>query len=262
MAEHVISFVLDAVLVGLMAFVIIRHSIRGFLKSFISLIKTLLAPFLAIIFNLPLARLINGWFFAEPAKGWIKDWLLTTEQVTLENGVIAYKVHSFFDGIPKVVVDFILQSGEEDYSGRYMMSEHFTGVEQGVDPIPATLEDIESISDFLGNRLGLGISIVISFIVIFVVAEILFLILGKVLNKILQKATIIKRINILLGALVGVAVSLLIVWVVSFGIGKLFVFGAHYYEGVFKDSIIDNTLILKFFVKNDLWEFVKRIAIN
>lgn len=262
MVEHIVSFVLDAVLVGLMAFTIIRHSIRGFLKSFLSVIKTLLAPFLAVIFNLPLARLISGWFFLEPAKGWVKDWLLTTEQVTLENGEIAYKVHSFFDGIPKVVVDFILQSGEEDYSGRHMMSEHFTGLEEGIDPIPATLEDIAGISDFLGNRLALGISIVISFIVIFVVAEILFLIIGKILNKLLKKAIIMKRINVLLGAVVGVAVAWLTAWFISFGIGKLFVFGSYYYAEVFKDSIIDNTLILDFFVDNDFWEFIKKIAIN
>ena len=261
MVEHIISFSLDAVLVGLMAFIIIRHSIRGFLKSFISVIKTLLAPFLAIVFNLPLARLISGWFFSTPAQGWIKDWLLTTDQVTLENGDIAYNVYSFFDGIPKFVVDFILQSGEEDYNGRNMISEHFTGLD-GSDPIPATAEDIEGISDFLGNRLALGISIVIAFIVIFVFAQILFLIIGKILNKILKKAVIVKRINILLGALVGVAVALLIVWCISFGIGKLFEFGAHYYSDVFKESIIENTLIVKFFVKNDLWEFIKKIAIN
>ena len=262
MTEHVISFVLDAILVGLMAFIIIRHSIRGFLNSFISVIKTLLAPFLAVVFNLPLARLISDWFFVTPAKGWIKDWLLSTEQIVLENGEIAYKVHSFFDGVPKFVVDFILQSGEDDYGGRHMMSEHFSGLGEGVDPLPATLEDIDIISDFLGNRLALGISIVISFIIIFVVLEIFFLILGKILNKMLKKATIIKRINIILGAVIGILVATLAVWVVSFGIGRLFMFGSHYYANVFKTSIIENTLVLKFFVKNDLWEVIKKIAIN
>lgn len=262
MAEHIISFVLDAFLVGLIAFIVIRHAIRGFLNSFISVIKTLLAPFLAVVFNLPLARLISGWFFATPAKGWIKDWLLSTEQVTLENGDIAYEVHSFFDGIPKFVVDFILQSGEEDYSGRHMMSEHFSGLEEGIDPLPATLEEIDIISDFLGNRLALGISIVVSFIIIFVVLEIFFLIFGKVLNKILNKATIVKRINIALGALVGLLLGVLVVWVISFGIGRLFMFGSHYYANVFKNSIIENTLVLNFFVKNDLWEAIKIVAIN
>ena len=262
MAEHIVSFVLDALLVGLMAFIIIRHSIRGFLNSFISVIKTLLAPFLAVVFNLPLARLISGWFFTTPAKGWIKDWLLSTEQVTLENGEIAYKVHAFFDGIPKFVVDFILQSGEEDFSGRHMMSEHFSGLGEGVDPLPATLEEIDLISDFLGNRLALGISIVIAFIIIFVVAEIFFLIFGKILNRILKKAVIIKRINIALGAVVGILLAILVVWVISFGIGRLFMFGAHYYANVFKDSIVENTIVLKFFVKNDLWEVIKKIAIN
>ena len=261
MTEYIISFVLDSILIGLMAFIIIRHSIRGFIKSFISVIKTLLAPFLAIVFNLPLARLISGWIFATPAQSWIKDWLLTTEQVTLESGDIAYNVSSFFDGIPKFVVDFILQSGEEDYNGRNMISQHFTGTD-GIDPLPATTEDIEGISEFLGNRLALGISIVISFIIIFLVAQIFFLILGKILNKLLKKAVIVKRINIFLGAIVGVGVAFLVAWFISFLIGKLFQFGSHYYSNVFKDSIIENTLIVKFLVKNDLWEFIKKIAIN
>ena len=39
-------------------------------------------------------------------------------------------------------------------------------------------------------------------------------------------------------------------------------FGSHYYANVFKNSIIENTLVLNFFVKNDLWEAIKIVAIN
>lgn len=260
-AVKIVNLVLDCILVGLMAFVIIRNCVNGFVKSLVSLLKTFVAPFIAIVFNLPFARIISKLLFTNMSVDFVRGWLLSTE-TTVIDGVTYYNVDTPMQGIPSFVADFILNAGEENWEGRKLVNKHITGMvlnqETGeFGTVPADAETVEELSSYLGARMSLGISIIVSFVVLFIVAEIFFIIIDKLSKKIIDKAKMVKYANVILGGIVGVAIAYALCCSIAVGIEKVFDFGQHYYgDTVFKNEYISNTLLLKFFVNHNMWDFI------
>lgn len=259
-AVKIVNLVLDCILVGLITFIIARNCINGFIKSLVSLLKTFVAPFIAIVFNLPLARLISKLLFTNMSIDFVRGWLLSTE-ATVIDGVTYYDVAAPLEGIPKFVADFILNAGEDDWEARKLVSKHITGTfieETGeTGTVLAEASDVETLSNFLGARMSLGISIIVSFVILFVVAEIFFIIVDKLSKKLLNKAKMVKYANILLGGLVGTLIAYALCCSIGVGVEKVFDFGQHYYgDSVFKSEYVSNTLLLKFFVKHNMWDFI------
>ena len=89
-----------------------------------------------------------------------------------------------------------------------------------------------------------------------IIAEIIIALIGLLLNK-LNEVTILKVINIVLGALVGAIISAVVAWLIASVVKWVIFFGQHYYPDVFTDEIINRTIIVKFFVENDLWIWVR-----
>ena len=232
---QIINFILDGIFLGLIIFLIVRNCIRGFLDSLVSLVKIVVAPVFAVIFNIPLAKFVAKIFFNGISTDWVNKLLLTTETVEIIDGVekTLYDVDAIFEGIPDMVVRFVLRAGEE-WENKEMIDKFFIG-DGTVGPQLATVDELGVISDVIGSRIALGIAIIVSFFIIFIFVEVLILILGKLLNKVI-------------GALMGVIVT----WVCSFLIGKIFEFGHHYYPDFFLNEYWSKTLIVKFFIENDL----------
>lgn len=254
---QIVNLVLDGIFVLFIAFVIIRNCVKGFLSSLISLVKTVVAPVFAVVFNLPIARLISKIFDGACAK-WIHKLLLTTKTTELVEGVesVSYDVANIFDGVPNMVTRFILSAGEKSDTVS-LIDEFF-----GANPKMATLDELDVLSNALGARVALGISIIITFVLIFLVVEITLIIVGKLLNKLIQRVTMIKVINIVLGGLVGATIAILVTWAACFGIGKAFEFGQHYYPSIFVDDYWNGTLVVRFFIEHDLLDIIKTFAIR
>ena len=254
-AVKIVNLVLDCLLVGMMAFIIIRNCVNGFIKSLVSLLKTFAAPLIAVVFNLPLARLISKICFNSMSVDFVKGWLLSTSTLEID-GVIHYEVYKPLDGIPEMIQQFILNAGEDNWDGRNLVIKHITGLD-GVEPEPATAEAVDELSQFLGARLSLGISIIVSFIVLFIVAEIFFIIVDKLSKKLIEKAKMVKYANWILGGIIGVAIAYVLACSICVGVEKIFAFGQHYYGNtVFNNEYIDGTLVVDFFVDNNMWDFI------
>lgn len=259
---QIINFILDGIFLGLIIFLIVRNCIRGFLDSLVSLVKIVVAPVFAVVFNLPLARFIAKIFLNKACGEWVNKLFLTTETTGLIGGVETklYDVDAIFEGIPDMVVRFVLRAGEE-WENKEMIDKFFIG-DGVVGPQLATSDELGLISEVIGSRIALGISIIISFILIFVFVEVLILIIGKLLNKLIEKATVAKVFNIIFGGVVGLVLGLLITWVCSFLIGKLFEFGHHYYPDFFLNEYWSKTILVKFFIENDLLKILSKFAIH
>ena len=259
---QIINLILDFVFLGLIIFLIVRNCIRGFLDSLVSLVKIVVAPVFAVVFNLPLARFIAKIFFNGVSINWVNKLLLTTETVEIIDGVekTLYDVDAIFEGIPDMVVRFVLRAGEE-WENKALIDKFFIG-DGTVGPQLATADELGVISDVIGSRIALGIAIIVSFFVIFIFVEVLILILGKLLNKLIEKATVAKVFNVILGGVIGALIGILITWVACFAIGKLFEFGQHYYPDFFLDEYWSGTIFVKFFINNDLLELLSKIAIH
>ena len=237
----VVSLIFDIVLALICLVTVIRNAVRGFIKSFVVLMKSVLAVFLAYLFNAPLARGISSWIFQDLSHGWVRGWMTSTAQ---EGG--GYALYQIFDGIPDWFTRVAISHGVDKETVQYYFVENNL----------ATEEVVNELSVPLGNALSMLISSVVAFIVIFIVIEILLVFVGKLLYK-LEDAPIWRIANVILGALIGAVISAVIVWLLSMAVIYVFNFGSNYYPDVFKQEIIDKTVIVEFFGNHNLFTIVK-----
>lgn len=235
------SLIIDIIIALICAIIIVKDAIRGFIKSFMIFARTILAFLLAYIFNAPLARLLSEKIFVGCARGWIYDAFCSTWIAEDQ-----YALYQLFDGIPDWFTNLTVSSGVEDW----MVQEYF------VNKTPAPMWALNQMSNSLGDALANLISIILAFLVIFIVAEIVIGIIGVLLNKI-GKIPMLKFLNILFGACIGAIVSAIVAWLISKGVSWVISFGANYYPDIFKQEIIDNSSIMKFFLEHDLWIWAK-----
>lgn len=236
-----ISLIFDVVIVVICLFIIIKNAVRGFIKSFMALAKTVLALLIAYLFNFPIAKLLSGLLFDGLSQKWVKNLLLATQT---ENG--DYAVYQIFDGIPDWFIKVTTNVGiNSEIVETYFVQEK-----------NAPIEVVDTISVDLGNALSLLISTVIAFIILFIITEILLIILEKLLGRI-GKLPFLRLINITLGAAIGAIFSVIIAWLISLLIVQVFKFGANYYPQIFDHAIIEKSVIVRFFEEHNLFYIVK-----
>jgi len=231
-----VSLVFDIAIAVICLIIIIRNAARGFIKSFVLLMKSVLAIFLAYLLNAPLARGLSNWFFRDISCGWVNSLMVATEK---EGG--GYALFEIFDGIPEWFTKITVSQGiDQEVVDYYFVQENL-----------ATKEVVDELTVPLGEELSMLISTVVAFVSLFIVLEIILFALGALLNR-LGKLPILKTVNIVLGALVGVVISAIIAWVISMAISYVFEFGSNYYPDIFNDEIIEKTVIVEFFSENNL----------
>lgn len=235
-----LSLVFDISIAAICLIIITRNAARGFIKSFVSLMKSVLAVFLAYLFNAPLAKAMSGWWFKDLSKNWVRDLMLSTEK---DGG---YALYEIFDGIPEWFVKVSVSQGiEKNTVTHYFVEENL-----------ASAQTVDSFVSPLGNALSMLISTVVAFMVLFIAIEIVLAFVGTLLNK-LGELPVWKVVNVLLGAMVGVVISFVIAWLISFIVIFVFDFGSNYYPKVFKQDVINETVIVKFFGEHNLFTTVK-----
>ena len=235
-----VSLIFDIVLAFICTVTVIRNAARGFIKSFVIMMKSVVAIFLAYLFNAPLARGISAWIFEDLSRGWVKDLMLSTKQ---DSG--GYALYQIFDGIPDWFTKVSVSQGiEKDVVQHYFVDHNL-----------ATDAVVEELSSPLGNALSMLISTVIAFVLIFVVVEIILVFVGKLLYR-LGDLPIWKSVNIVLGALMGGVISFAICWLLSISVIFVFDFGANYYPDIFSKTIIDDTVLVEFFGNNNIFKMI------
>ena len=208
--------------------------------------KSILAVFVAYVFNAPLARALSDGVFKGLSHGWVNDLLTST--VNDEGG---YELYRIFDGIPDWFTKVTVSSGvDSDTVDKYFVQEN-----------PAPQEFVDEMTVVFGDELSMLISKVLAFIIIFVVLEILLIFVGMLLNK-LGKLPIWNVVNFLLGAAIGIIISAVIAWGISVAIVYIFDFGSNYYPDVFKPEIIEQTIIVEFFGDINLFFVVKDFLLS
>ncbi|MBQ7353621.1 MAG: CvpA family protein [Clostridia bacterium] len=261
-----ISLIFDIVIICIFVFFILRYAIRGFVRSLMALVKVILAPLVAVIFCTPLAKVISNAFFINWSNGVVGDWLRST--FSEEAG--GYQLYKVLDGVPNWFANAV--TSDLDQPTRDNLWKYFVGDVSTGEVFIAGEEEVQQFTNVIGERLSLFISVIIAFFVIFIIAEIIFVIIGALLNK-MTDVTLVKGLNITLGAFIGAAFALFICMFISLGLEKLFEFGNSYYPDIFNMEYIfgryieeegryeGGTFIVKFLV-NNVWEFVKLLSIR
>ena len=238
-----VSLAFDIVILVICAIIVIKNAVRGFIKSFITFSKTILAFLLAYLFNAPVARFFSNNIFLGCARGWIYDAFCSTKI-----GEDQYALYQLFDGIPDWFTNVTVSSGVEDW----MVQEYF------VNEQPAPMWALNKMSNSLGEELSYLISVVVAFLAIFLLAEIVIGIIGVFLNK-LGKKSMLKVINIILGACIGLVISTVIAWLITLGTLWVLDFGGRYYPDVFSRELLNDSWTVGLFEKYDIWSWIKSL---
>ena len=234
------SLIFDIVIASICLIIILRNAARGFIRSLITLMKSVFAIFLAYLLDAPLARGFSNWFFEDISRGWVSDLMLSTEK---DGG---YALYEIFNGIPDWFAKLTVSVGiEQDTVDKYFIQDNL-----------ASKEIVEELSYPFGEALSMLISSIVAFVVLFIVIEIVLIFLGVFLNK-LGQLPILRVVNIILGALIGAIISVVVAWLISMAIIFVFDFGFNYYPDVFTSETIEKTIIVDFFSDHNLFVIAK-----
>ena len=225
------GLIIDIVLLVIAAVTIIRYTFKGALKAVFSFAKTFVALFLAYVLRKPAAMLINTLFMERSVTGWVYDSLYAASQGIKPDGVDLVKLYndmpSFFT---KILSGFGLDA---------------EGIEAAFDSIPgATEAEITAISENIGTSIATMLSTIIGFVAVFLLALLVLTIVVHVLDK-LTHLPIINFANKLLGAAIGVLISLLIIWIVSVIAGFLVNYIGPLVPTVFNEGLIEESFVLR-----------------
>ena len=225
------GLIIDIVLLVIAAVTIIRYTFKGAVKAVFSFAKTFVALFLAYVLRKPAAMLINTLFMERSVTGWVYDSLYAASQGIKPDGVDLVKLYndmpSFFT---KILSGFGLDA---------------EGIEAAFDLIPgATEAEITAISENIGTSIATMLSTIIGFVAVFLLALLVLTIVVHILDK-LTHLPIINFANKLLGAAIGVLISLLIIWIISVIAGFLVNYIGPLVPTVFNEGLIEESFVLR-----------------
>ena len=226
-----ISLIIDIALCLISVILIIRYTCKGALKSIFSYIKVFLAIGIAFLLRNPVASLLNKMFMTESITDWVYNSLTATAKGVEPDGLNIVKL---YQETPSFFTNILSKFGID-----------LTDFDAAIEALPgASEEQIAELSTNIGGSIALMLSTIIAVVVVFILAIILLTVLVNLLNKV-TKLPVLNFVNKILGAVIGVLISLTVIWAVS-GIVTLVVnyVGPIAPETINQD-IIDNSVILK-----------------
>ena len=216
------SLVVDIVLGIICIFVIIKYSIKGFLKTVLDLARLGLSVLLAVMFRGVVADLINRLFMTNTIHKWVYSSLT-----------------SKIGGISETV-DFvqIYETSPEFYSK--VLAAFDLNFEQFEEAIKNLNEEtVDSVTTMMANMLSTLIAVVL----IFTVAMIILFFVVKLLNKI-TKIKLIGVINRILGVAFGIVLASVIVWGLSFLLHVAIGAFGPMYPDIINESLVEDSMII------------------
>ncbi|MBQ8163234.1 MAG: CvpA family protein [Clostridia bacterium] len=229
------SLIIDSFYILTLIVFPIRYARKGFVKSVLDFIKTILAVFLAVVFRVPVAKWIDSLFMNNAVVGWVRTSL--------------FESHSGGDPF----IDFA--SIYEDFPAFYNVILKCFGVDMDSLSVlgsidQATPEIVEALSSNIGSALSYMLSNIIAVLAIFAVLIIIFTVVIHAIN-LLTKFAVIKWINRLLGLCFGVAVAGCVIVGLSIAISFL-IKNIGPYNSDFNIEIIDRSVFMSLLRQYDI----------
>lgn len=243
-----IGLVVDIVLLAITIFVIIKFTVKGFFSSVLDVCKLGASVLVAFLVRVPVAKLFCALFMN---KAMYK--------------VVESSLNAFLsDDKLKITIDIASLLVEDKHTGffekflpRYGLNyekfiTEFEQLKGAEDPGPL----VHSLSENLGGAAAMIISIALALIVTFVISYIALIIVAKLLEN-LTKFEGVKQANRWLGLVVGVIISLLIMWGVSMGLLALVEFVGPLAPNVINSDLTEKSMIVGIFKNINLIDFIK-----
>ncbi len=220
------SLVVDIILGIVCIFVIVKYSIKGFLKTILDIARLGLSVLLAIMFRGVIADLLNKLFMTNTIRNWVYNSL--TSRV---------------EGISETV-DFvqIYETSPEFYSKVLAAFDlNFEQFEESIKNLDA--ENVENVTTMISEPLANMLSTLIAVVAIFTVSMIILYFVVKLINNI-TKIKLIGVINRILGIAFGILLASIIVWGLSFLLHVAIDAFGPMYPDIINDSLTEDSMII------------------
>jgi uncharacterized membrane protein required for colicin V production len=238
-----ISSVIDLALVLLTIILVIRYTIKGAVKSIFSFFKTFLAIFIAYSFRNPVAKLVDSMFMGNWVRGWVYDSLLASARGSEIEGINFVNI---YEKTPKFFTN-ILSKFDMDLSG----------FNEAISSLPhATDEQIETLANNIGSSVSLLLSMILGMIVVFILSLLVLTFIVNLFDKV-TKLPVLNFVNRLLGAVIGLLISVTVIWAVNGIITMLITFVGPMAPETFNEDIVNNSYILSMLKDTNLVELIK-----
>ena len=220
------SLVVDIVFAIVAIFVIIKYSIKGFLKTVLDIVRLAVSIVLAITFRGFVADLINSLFMTNAINNWVgksvTEYLNGVDSKI--NFVNIYNTNPEF--YSKVLTNFGLD---------------FNELEQTMSNLSEETKEVATrmIAEPLANMF----STLIAVIAIFIVSMIVLYFIVKLINQI-TKIKGINFINKLLGVVFGVVLAIIIIWALSLLLEVLIGTLGAMLPNIFNEDLTNNSMII------------------
>ena len=235
-----ISLIIDLALCLISIVLIIRYTCKGAVRSILSYVKVFLAIGLAFVLRNPVATLLNKMFMTDSVTDWVHNSLVASASGTETNGL---NIVELYQNTPSFFTNILSKFGID-----------LTDFDAAIEALPyASEEQIAELSANIGGSIALMLSTILAVVIVFVLAIIVLTVIINLIDKAV-KLPGLNFVNRVLGAVIGVLISITVIWAVS-GIATLVVnyVGPIAPETINQD-IIDNSVILKMFKDSRLTE--------
>lgn len=235
-----IGLIIDGVLLLMAVIYAIRHARLGFIKSVLSSVKAFAALGIAYILRAPVARLVDSMFMRNVAYNWVYNSLMASKAGTDPT----FNLVTLYEDFP-VAFNLLSKFGLD-----------LTDIEGNLGAIE-TLPDeaIAGLADSIGGALSSLISTVIAFVVVFIIAMIILSVIIALLN-VITRLPVIKFLNRVLGAVIGVFWALLSAW----SVGMVITIISGFVPSVVSPELINESIILNFLSSLSLFDKIPGIS--
>ncbi len=231
------SLIIDLIII-IAAIVCVYHGImRGFVKSIMGFASIIIAVAIAYFFTGDVAEWLNNAFIGE----WTAN--IVNESITgiINAGSEKLALDKIFTDRPETLNDIAARFGADlDAIAKY----YYEALASSAEP-----SAVQALSHRIAEPTATAISTVLSAAGIFF-ASLLALKLLTLLLDAICRLPVLNKLNKLLGALFGIASACVCTWVIAnLAVGAILAFES-IDPNVFNKTIINGTVILKFFCEN------------
>ncbi len=231
------SFACDGILIGIILFTVLCGCSKGFIKSFMGLIKGVASAFAAYSYTPLLAAYLNDNYIMQHITEGIDE---TLRSLSLDTATDLYNLDRLAADLPEPLIS-ILERYNINVSDFVNHATGMTGVEEEV---------VRDYSASIASPTASLLSSAISFTVIFVgVFLALSLITG--LLDIIFHMPVLNAANKLFGFLFGVAEAYVIVTIMSILLSAIITSLGSIEPNLFGADVIEHTVLCKFFVEHN-----------
>ena len=238
------SIVIDIILGIICISILIKYSIKGFLKTILDFARLALSVVLAIMLRGVVADMFNSMFMSDSIYNWVYGSI--SGSLNGDGGAVDFV--KIYNVAPEFFRD-VLSTFDRNYS---------------YEELAALMEELNSdtagvVSGMIATPLANMLSTILAVLAIFIVSMIVLFFVVKLLNS-LTKIKGINIINRILGIAFGALLSAVIVWGLSFVIELLVDMFGPMYPDIFNESLTQDSMIIGLFREAgllDIFEGVK-----